>query len=183
MEKDIFNNILPIIIFKETQEINGENIDIIMTDMNYRDLFKKDELIKIKNLIDNTIKLYENLNIDDDFIKKRTIDNHNIFNEKYLNKSNKIEEKIISGFIYVIKNNNTGFYKIGRTLSIEKRFNKLSKDFGDIELYFYYKADDYILEEKNMHQKYKEYRRYGEWFELNEVLLNEIKNKCNGTPL
>lgn len=77
-------------------------------------------------------------------------------------------------YLYVMIDKRTGYYKIGRSKDPSYREKTLQSDAPDIELLFHYEA--YTNQEKELHQKYAEKRVRGEWFQLDENDLEEIKN-------
>jgi hypothetical protein len=90
--------------------------------------------------------------------------------------------------IYIIKNLNTSYYKIGISKNIHRRLRQLELQSGCIlEI-----IDWYLLEKSNprgakdiekiLHNKYKKHHVVGEWFDLeNDVdnLLNDFITLCD----
>jgi predicted GIY-YIG superfamily endonuclease len=83
--------------------------------------------------------------------------------------------------LYVIKNNNTGLYKIGITKNIRQRFAQLRTQSGcDLNLTFnilFEQGYDEItsIAEKYLHEYFKDKRVKGEWFNLNPRDLVKIR--------
>ena len=82
-----------------------------------------------------------------------------------------------AGYIYIIQDIDISKqYKIGRTNHPRARMNR----FG-VELPFKTKVihvlqtDNAILAEKQLHKKYAQFRTNGEWFELSQTQLDEIR--------
>ena len=90
--------------------------------------------------------------------------------------------------VYIIKNINTSYYKIGISKNIHKRFRQLELQSGcKLEL-----TDWYLLDtnnplnakdiEKKLHTKYKDDHVVGEWFDLEnniDNLLNDFITLCD----
>lgn len=76
------------------------------------------------------------------------------------------------GIVYVIRAGQTNLYKIGRTTNIDRRLRQLqtmnSQQLSVVKLI---QCHDAIAVETTLHQKYKSYRRQGEWFELDESVI------------
>jgi hypothetical protein len=76
--------------------------------------------------------------------------------------------------IYVMRDNHTGHYKIGRSDSPVKREATLLSQKSSIELLFYAEAIfDY---EKRLHDLFADKRIRGEWFDLSQGDVELIKN-------
>lgn len=121
-------------------------------------------------------------------IMKETVSNTNI--EKYNNDLMKqvcSEQTIIKPkakrpkkwIIYIIK---TGkYYKIWRTIDINKRFRKyITENPLKVELIYYYYTDDYIKEEENLHNIFEHKKHNREWFNLNKddiLLIKTLKDE------
>ncbi len=89
--------------------------------------------------------------------------------------------------IYIIKNNNTEFYKIGITKNLNNRFRQLELQSGcDLKIFDYYILDKQSKLnakqiEKRLHEKYNHYRIVGEWFDVKTVIddvLNDLIQLC-----
>tara|TARA_R110002020_G_C15816207_1_gene732693 strand:+ start:60 stop:581 length:522 start_codon:yes stop_codon:yes gene_type:complete len=71
---------------------------------------------------------------------------------------------------YIMKCNNTGFYKIGYSKSPKKREKTLQSEVPSIDLI---KVWSYDIEKK-LHNLYKEFRVRGEWFNLSKIQVKYI---------
>ena len=89
--------------------------------------------------------------------------------------------------IYIIKNINTDFYKIGITKNLNNRFRQLQLQSGcDLKIFDYYILDKQNIStakqiEKKLHQKYNHCRIVGEWFDVETVIddvLNDLIQLC-----
>ena len=96
-------------------------------------------------------------------------------NEEILIEKKKIltEEKNKLNYVYIMLNNLNGYYKIGRSIKPEHRERTLQSQEPDVVLIDKWVASAEV--EKNLHIKYKEKRIRGEWFELGENDIEEIK--------
>ncbi len=69
---------------------------------------------------------------------------------------------------------NTKYYKIGKSDSPLKREKTLQSEKPTIQLIYYFES--YDNDEKILHQKFKDKRIRGEWFNLDENDIEYIKN-------
>ncbi len=117
------------------------------------------------------------LDLNDDIIKD--------FNDKinlkrkldYIQYLDKSEDKKIdkNGYIYLIKCEK--YYKIGRTNNVKKRIKTFSVEMPfDIKLINSWKVSDMFGCEKQVHEKFEDFRINGEWFDLTDECLIEICN-------
>jgi len=77
-------------------------------------------------------------------------------------------------FIYLMRNNTNGFFKIGFSKSPSYRETTLQSQEPDITLIFQMLGGPSL--EKVLHQKFRKQRIRGEWFRLSEEDINFIKN-------
>jgi len=83
------------------------------------------------------------------------------------------------GYVYFIGNEEVKKIKIGRAVNVKKRFSSIQAHSPVIlEVFATIKCDmDY---ERELHNKFKEDRCHGEWFNLSEKILSfieDLKNK------
>jgi len=83
---------------------------------------------------------------------------------------NKINNKKPTQKAYILKDNNTGLYKIGRSINPLDREKTLQAEKPTIKLIKIFKDDV----ERELHDKYNKQRVRGEWFNLNKVQLKYI---------
>jgi hypothetical protein len=88
-------------------------------------------------------------------------------------KEDKKEKPIKLTSVYIMKDNHTGHYKIGRSDSPTKREATLLSQKSSIELLFQAKATRSY--ERSLHNLFNEKRVRGEWFELNDFDVELIK--------
>ena len=89
-------------------------------------------------------------------------------------KNRKSKETIIQR-TYILKDNNTGFYKIGKSINPKERERTLQSEKPTIKMVKEFKTDI----ESKLHKKYSEHRVRGEWFDLNNVQLKYICTNYN----
>lgn len=79
---------------------------------------------------------------------------------------------------YLIKDGNSGFYKIGYSSKPELRETTLHAELPLVDILFY--CDGFI--ENELHKKYKHLRVRGEWFALTDDCVIEIYNRMSAEP-
>ena len=132
-------------------------------------VFEADDLIEIgQNLIKYAKKYHKELEI------------HNIENKVMLeeamrgwNITPKEKKQPKKAYVYLLECG--GRYKIGFSDNVERRISELDKRPFPIKLI----CKSNILnnaydEEQKLHNKYSKFRIYSEWYEFNQVVLNEI---------
>ncbi len=128
------------------------------------------------------------LNNNIDFLLKQTTKGHyldkksiNIIRDDY--KSNfflkgskdvKIQNSNNDNKVYVMIDHNTGFYKIGRSVSPKIRERTLQSEKPTIEMLFNFNKKK--ESETYLHKKYNKKRIRGEWFNLTKKDLEYIYN-------
>jgi predicted GIY-YIG superfamily endonuclease len=81
-----------------------------------------------------------------------------------------------SGIVYVIQSGETSLYKIGRTTNLERRLKQLqTMNSHNLSIWKVIYCQDAIAIETSLHHKFKSFRKQGEWFQLNEICLQEIE--------
>jgi predicted GIY-YIG superfamily endonuclease len=84
-----------------------------------------------------------------------------------------INKKPKKGFIYILKCNATGHYKIGSTKNISNRIKQLKTANSSIELIKTYPVEN-ISVEKELHAVFENQNINREWFELDQDDLDSI---------
>lgn len=79
----------------------------------------------------------------------------------------------LSKYVYVIKNNVTGYYKIGNSKDPFRREKTLQSQEPDINMIVLHKAHTCV--ETKLHRKYKDKRVRGEWFDLTIEEIKEVE--------
>lgn len=87
--------------------------------------------------------------------------------QKQIMQKTKTKEKQVA---YILKDKNTGYYKIGKSINPEKREKTLQSEKPTIILVKKFKNNW----ENHLHNKYKSQRVRSEWFDLNKIQLKYI---------
>lgn len=141
---------------------------------NYEKLMEQHEIMK--EIISNTV--YELKNVYDNVDKNKKF-YINCLSQHYKNNNKK------HNYVYFFRNKYNGFVKIGSTTDIVRRYNSmrsLYKNYLGLENILQIEGaidtsyiNPYILE-NYLHKKYKEYRKFGEWFEFPKKVWCELYN-------
>jgi hypothetical protein len=83
------------------------------------------------------------------------------------------KKKIINYKTYILKDETNNFYKIGKSVNPIIREKTLQSEKPTIKMIKVFNKDI----EKELHNKYKEFRVRGEWFDLNKIQINYICTK------
>ena len=83
-----------------------------------------------------------------------------------------------AGYVYLIKEVDfSGQYKIGRTIDPKSRLKQVDlKTPGETMVIALLKTEDAKVLERRLHQKYASKRKRGEWFDLTDKQVQEIRN-------
>lgn len=130
----------------------------------------------------NLIKLLKNSIKHSEILNNYINEENNKTSEAVRNSPRKEKEKPVlkSGFIYIIKCNHTGLFKIGSTTrnNPSVRIAELKTSNPSVEEYLVFKSDN-IKEERYFHQQFESKKVSGEWFKLSELDIEEVKNFYN----
>lgn len=83
-------------------------------------------------------------------------------------------------YLYIIKDTLTNMYKIGITGKLKKRYKTLLSDRFSLIVNQAYEVIDKnhcVILEKRLHKHFENYRNVGEWFDLQHLTDNEIKDE------
>ena len=135
---------------------------------------KSDESQQIRELINEYEYSSLKKQLDDAKENQEKIRQSEIKTEKIKNK------KLIrdSTFIYLMKDHTNGFIKIGHSGNPRYRERTLQSEKPVIKLLIAWEGT--MDEEKILHQQYGSQRIRGEWFQLSDVNIEEIKNRFSG---
>jgi hypothetical protein len=128
------------------------------------------ELKEIIEACNYAIQSYEYHCIDDSIIKE---ENERLLQIELDNLGGVRRSKNITN-IYIMQDQTNGYYKIGRSINPLKRERTLQSEKPTINLLYTIKS--YQEEEVKLHNKYANYRIRGEWFNLNDEQIEEIKS-------
>ena len=87
------------------------------------------------------------------------------------------------GFIYVMKSQSSGFYKIGTSLAPLRRLHALQTADPSIELCNTYPTSDMYLIERLVHRRLQGCRIKREWFHLSPEMLSWLHDLLSGRPV
>jgi hypothetical protein len=85
-------------------------------------------------------------------------------------------------FVYLIKNEDNGYIKIGIGKNVEQRIKSLQTG-STAKLRIIYKKEVQFASkiESLLHRRYENFRVHGEWFDINEELMEEIDKQISIT--
>ena len=93
---------------------------------------------------------------------------------------NKNKKENINTYLYILKSNETGLYKIGITKNLEQRHRAISSHENGIKLikkYQFFSRSCALSCETTIHRKLSEKRVCGEWFREDEEIIVNIANQ------
>jgi len=111
-----------------------------------------------------------NDNPTDDDIDRVVTTMENLFDSMEKNRYPKFEYKT-----YLMKDSNTGYTKIGRSIDPKNREKTLQSEKPTITMFAVCEKDH----ESTLHNKYSNKRIRGEWFDLTDKSINSIIKKYN----
>lgn len=143
----------------------------------YNPLFTICELIDLQLSIVKTLKMYHDENYDNNKILELNQDAcNNAMQETRENINNRGQvkkvKKVNQTFIYIMIDHNTGYYKIGHSKNVLRRESTLQSEKPTIELLYTFEGD--IKDERDLHENYKDLRVRGEWFALEQWMIDAI---------
>lgn len=87
---------------------------------------------------------------------------------------------MVKEYVYFIKNENNKSVKIGKTNNIDKRLKQIKQQFThlglvapELTLIEYIETENSNKLEKKAHEKFKQYRTLGEWFNIDELQIKQ----------
>jgi hypothetical protein len=145
----------------------------------YYPLFTIHELIDLQLSIVKTLKMYSDENYDDNRIHELNEEAcSNAMQDTRDNLKNHGQEKKVKKvnktFIYIMIDHNTGYYKIGHSKNVIRRERTLQSEKPTIELLYTFEGD--VKDERDLHENYKDLRVRGEWFALEDYMVEDIKS-------
>lgn len=181
------NTCRAVVLFKETINSNGNDIDVLYINngkVSYP--IPPSEISEIEKLIKSTKNYYNKTKIKEEDIE---VFYNKCISELIIEYSNKTEvtkkeRKLTPGCVYFILNKSNGFVKIGKSININSRLKSLTGYYGkDLKLLFKIDTECCNSLEKELHKEYVDFRKYGEWFELSNEVINSIKIKYNESSI
>ena len=160
-------------IIKTKVNIYDIDADGILYKLQHHPYFTFIELQELKSSVDLTLKRYKELNLNDEIIEQLNQEECKKEMQQYAMQNNfEIPIKHETTFVYLMLDKNTGYHKIGRSINPNKRERTLQSEKPTITLFYHCEVPVKI--ETILHEKYKDYRVRGEWFDLDEEQINEI---------
>lgn len=97
--------------------------------------------------------------------------------DSYLYRQLSYEPRELKYKTYLMRDTNTGYTKIGKSVNPRTREKTLRGDKPTIDLFFV--IEDNV--ERELHKAYNEHRIRGEWFNLSEEMINAIMQNYSST--
>ena len=80
----------------------------------------------------------------------------------------------VEGIVYLMRGSK--LHKIGKTVNLSQRKKQIERDVEEsVEVVHTIKSNDITRAEMTLHKRYKKLRRWGEWFDLSEGDVAEIR--------
>lgn len=130
----------------------------------------RSELLHIIKCAENTLRLYDEENITDDYIK--ALDMQAMLEEASgWMKSKKTPKKKIEDDLYLILDTSSNKLKIGRSKNVKKRLQQLqTSNSGSLSLLFSIKGKGCY--EEDVHKKFSHLNSNGEWYEYDNSIID-----------
>lgn len=93
-------------------------------------------------------------------------------------------ENDLSSLLYLMRND-AGYYKIGISKNVKNRRRQIenASGLGVSIIAVWQPKDGAVQSEKMLHRNFEAIRKYGEWFQFDQVPTNEISELINTEPL
>jgi hypothetical protein len=135
----------------------------------------RDELQHIIKCAENTLRMYDEQNITDDYIKE--LDEKAIQEE--MNGWKKLKntpKKSVEDDLYLILDTSSKKLKIGRSKNVQKRIKQLqTSNSGSLSILFTLKGEGF--REEYVHRMFSHLNTNGEWFEYDNCIIDYFKRK------
>lgn len=135
----------------------------------------RDELLHIIKCAENTLRMYDEQNITDDYIEE--LDAKAI--EEEMNewiKSKKTSNKNVEDDLYLILDASSKKLKIGRSKNVNKSLRQLqTSNSGSLSILFSIKGKGYC--EEYVHKKFSHLNTNGEWYEYDNSIIDYFKRE------
>lgn len=130
----------------------------------------RDELLHIIKCAENTLRMYDEQNITDDYIKE--LDTKAL--EEEMNewiKPKKTSNKNVGDDLYLILDASSKKLKIGRSKDVNKRLRQLqTSNSGSLSILFSIKGKGHC--EEYVHKKFSHLNTNGEWYEYDNSIID-----------
>lgn len=165
-----FSKIFPSAYFlKYVKELNG----VAVVDGSFGIPLSGEEHRELIKLLSNFVNNYgDKLDSDMEEIKEKILERENLsMNQPHY----ETEKKKIKGYVYFVSCN--GLVKIGRTKNFKDRMDVYSvKSPFETKILHQIKTDDSVSLEKHFHTIFMDKRTSGEWFDLTDKDIENIKS-------
>lgn len=135
----------------------------------------KSELLHIIKCAENTLRMYDEQNITDDYIKELDAK----ATEEEINewiKLKKTPNKSVEDDLYLILDASSKKLKIGRSKNVNKRLRQLqTSNSGRLSLLFTIKGKGSC--EEYVHKKFSHLNTNGEWYEYDNSIIDYFKRE------
>ena len=158
--------------FQDSKIVNGES------GINGYICFTFEELHRLRDAIDETLKAYEKLGWGEDDIKKRNLELSDAFWEEVKRKERKAEPnktKKSHDYLYLIHDTIQNTLKIGITANPKNRFRNIQLATSN-KLVMLYALQGKAHLEKELHKEFAEIRLASEWFKYDERIIERYKS-------
>lgn len=139
--------------------------------------FTFDELYRLRQAVDETLKAYEELGWSDDDVKKRNLGITDAFwrEVKKRGKEEKPKTKRSHDYLYLIHDTVQNTLKIGITANPKNRFRNIQLATSN-KLVMLYALEGKAHLEKELHREFAEIRLASEWFKYDERIVERYKS-------
>ena len=138
-------------------------------------LWFKSELLRIIKCAGNTLRMYDEQNITDDYIKELDAKAKDEETNEWI-KLKKTPKKIVDDDLYLILDTSSKKLKIGRSKNVSKRLRQLqTSNSGYLSLLFLIKGKGH--REESVHKKFSHLNTNGEWFEYDNSIIDYFKRE------
>ena len=138
-------------------------------------LWFRDELLHIIKCAENTIKMYDEQNITDAYIKELDSEAREEEMRKWF-ELKKTPKKCVKDDLYLILDESSKKLKIGRSKNVNKRLRQLqTSNSGVLSILFTIKGMGY--REESVHKKFAHLHINGEWYEYDKSIIDYFKKE------
>lgn len=135
----------------------------------------RDELLHIIECAKNTLALYDEENVTDDYIKELDSEAREEEMRKWLDLG-KTPKKCVKDDLYLILDESSKKLKIGRSKNVYKRLRQLqTSNSGVLSILFTIKGMGYC--EESVHKKFAHLHVNGEWYEYDKSIIDYFKKE------
>ena len=139
--------------------------------------FTREELLRLRNAIDETLKAYDDLGWDDSDVKNRNEQIEMEFWEevKSNDRTKDKKQKTSQDYLYLIHDTIHNTLKIGISANPKNRFRNIQLATSN-KLVMLYALKGRAHLEKELHKEFAEIRLASEWFKYDERIIERYKS-------